>query len=297
MANDTAAVDLSRLSALTLDVLTTKGIPLKAFSTDLTAGVAPKGKTVSTRYADVPAVADFSVPANRTPADRDLTNIDVTLDQYKGVPIGFTDLERSYTDFELINFWIAPAVSSLVEDVISYALGLCVAADFTNEVTLASTAFDSDAVADLAEDFSTRKIPTSPRSIILPPSYMNTLVKDATVTNASDNVEGKAALRDGVAKHLHGFDLIEYNGSIPVCARAMAAIAIHPQALCIAARQVAPPSPNAWAGNVTSVTDPNSGLTIQLREFYDDVQMRYELSVLYGATAGMGAKATIIESA
>lgn len=299
MANVTAPVNVDRLSELTLEVLTTVGVPLKAFTTDLTSSVAQRGDVVSTRYADVPSTKDFSVAANRQPDDRDLTEIKVTLDQYKGVPLGFTDLERSYTDFELIQFWIEPAVSAIVENIITDALSLADATNVTNTKTVTAAAFDADEVADLAEGLSTRKVSRAGRAMIVPPSYMAGLVKDAKVTAASDNVEGRRPLQESAVARLHGFDIYEYNGAIPANSRNMTALALQPQAICIAARQIAAPQDGTWYGSVQTITDPNSGLSIQMRAFYDNVVQRYEFSALWGVNTDptAGSKATAIVSA
>lgn len=297
MANSTAAVNVDRLAELTLDTLITKGVPLRAFTTDLTSAVSQRGDVVRTRYAGNPTVVDFSDPSNRVAADADLTDLAVTLDKYQGIGMGFTDLERSYTDYDLIQFHVEPAVAALVDKMISDVLSLAVSANVANEQISTAAAFDADAVADLAEGLSTRKVSTAGRAIVIPPSYMNGLIKDSVLISASDNAEGRTPLREGMVRRVHGFDVFEYNGTIPANSRNMTGIALQPQALCIAARVVA--SPENWNGQVRNITDPNSGLTLQLRHWYDDIQQRTELSVLYGVNADSttGSKATAIVSA
>lgn len=297
MANSTAAVNVDRLAELTLDTLMTKGVPLKAFTTDLTSAVSQRGDVVRTRYAGNPSVVDFSDPANRVAADSDLTDLAVTLDKYQGVGMGFTDLERSYTDYDLIQFHIEPAVAALVDKMIEDTLSLAVVGNVADEQISTAAAFDADAVADLAEGLSSRKVSTAGRAIIIPPSYTNGLLKDSVLISASDNAEGRTPLREGMVRRIHGFDVFEYNGTIPANARNMTGIALQPQALAIAARVVA--APENWNGQVRNITDPNSGLTIQLRHWYDDIQQRTELSVLYGVNADSttGSKATAIVSA
>lgn len=292
------SVSLDRMAELALDVLVTEGIPLRAFSTDFTSDVSPKGKTVTSRYADSPTVKDFSSSANRTGEDRVLTPVSVTLDQYKGTDCKFDDLDVTYSDVELINEFITPAVGALVDDVINYTLALCTSGNgFTDTNTVVAGSFDADSVADLAEGLSTKKVPKSPRALILKPTYFANLAKDNSITAASDGPAGRDPIRENRIPRLHGFDVFEYNGTVPAAGQNMEGIALHPQALMVAARQVTPPKDGTWAGNVTSITDPNSGLTIQMREFYDNVAMRYEFSVLYGASAGMPAKSELIVSA
>jgi hypothetical protein len=286
------------MAELALDVLTTEGIPLRAFSTDMTDAVSPKGKTVTTRYAGNPTVKDFSNSANRVGEDQTLTPLSVTLDQYRGTDCKFTDLDVTYSDVELINEFLAPAIGVLVDDVIGAALAVATTANGYNpDITVAAADFDADDVADLAQTLTTAKVPKSPRSLILKPTYFGNLAKDNQITAASDGPAGTDPLKEHRIPRLHGFNVFEYNGTIGAASRNMEGIALHPQAILVAARQITPPKEGTWAGNVRSITDPNSGLTIQMREFYDNVAMRYEFSVLYGVAAGMPTKSVVIQSA
>jgi len=77
----------------------------------------------------------------------------------------------------------------------------------------------------------------------------------------------------------------EYS-DIPANAENLAAIALHPSALLIAARQVATPSDPGL--QVENVTDPTTGLPLQFRHWYDPDGGEYKISmgVLYGVAAG-----------
>ena len=58
-SNTLGGINPTRISQLSLDVLKTVGVPLRAFTTDLTDDVAVSGDVVTTRFATVPSTQDF----------------------------------------------------------------------------------------------------------------------------------------------------------------------------------------------------------------------------------------------
>ena len=63
-------------------------------------------------------------------------------------------------------------------------------------------------------------------------------------------------------------------------------VAANPESIIIAARL--PAVPQGWYGNVATATDEKSGLSIQVREWYDGVlgQQLLSMSILYGVQIG-----------
>lgn len=76
------------------------------------------------------------------------------------------------------------------------------------------------------------------------------------------------------------------------------ALASTPQTFVIAARESADPHPSTYAGQVTSLIDPESGLPIQIRRFYseEDGEQKISFSILYGAEIGVIENASRIVS-
>jgi len=124
------------------------------------------------------------------------------------------------------------------------------------------------------------------RNIVIPPSYYTALAKDADVKAAYAYGDSEA-IREHNIPRLHGFDLIEFTGSIPNNSENLVGWACAPQAMVLAARGVVPPPVGTWYGNVADVVDPVSGLPIQIREFYDNNELVYQWSTLYGTQIGV----------
>jgi len=296
MATNTLnGVNLTRISQLTLDALVTEGFPLSAFTTDFSNEALPHGEVITTRFVTVPTTQNFN--STKATGNSVTTARNITLNQYRGVSIGFKDTELTYTDLELGEKFVRPAVSALVDEMIAYVLGLCTAAKGFGTLDLVSTAgnFDDDDVADLAQTLSTAKVPKASRSLILKPTYFASLAKTGAIKDASSYASAEP-IRENRIPRLHGFNLIEYNGTIPHNSQYMQGVAVHPQALCVAARTIPEPPPGTWYGKVMNVVDEASGLPIQIREHYDGTELVYQFGVLYGATEGIPTKLARIVS-
>lgn len=297
MATNTLnGVNLTRISQLTLDALQTEGIPLSAFTTDFSADALPQGETITTRFVTVPTTQNFN--SSKATGNSATTARSITLNQYRGVSIGFKDTELTYSDVELGSKFVKPAISAIVDEMIAYVLGFVTDANGFGTLDLVSTAgnFDDDDVADLAQTLSTAKVPKAGRSLILKPTYFASLAKTGAIKDASSYASAEP-IRENRIPRLHGFDVIEYNGTIPTNSENMQGIAVHPQALCIAARTIPEPPPGTWYGKVMSIVEPNSGIPIQIREHYDGNELVYQFGVLYGAAVGIPTKLARIVSA
>lgn len=297
MANTLTNVNIDKLAERSLSYLASNGIRLDAFSLNLAGGVKEKGETVKTRLAGSLSTQDLST--TRTPGDVSMTAVDVTLDQYQGVVIGFTDLERSYTDRQLDEEYVAPALEALQEKVVTDVLTQATTANgFDTHQTISTVAnFSADTCASIAKTLSTNKVPHANRSAILSPALIEQLVTDGAIQNAAAFGDSKA-VKDGKVPRVHGLDIYEYTGPIP-SAENMVGIAAHPQSFAIAAREIAEPEAGTWYGQVRSVVDPISGLPFQIKKYYDESTGKQVVSwsILYGVQIGQVAAASRIVTA
>lgn len=295
MANTLGGVNLTKIAQASLDVLVTEGIPLTAFITDFSPEALPKGQTVTTRFATAVSTQDFS--SDKAAADVTTTARNITLSNYRGVSFGFTDTELTYTPVQLADLFVRPAIAALVDYVINAALtNVTNGNGFTRVKTVSAAAFDADTVADLAEGLSTAKVPKSPRSLIIKPTYYASLAKDNAIHAASDGPAGASVIRDNMIPKVGGFSVYEYNGTIPGNSENLVGVACGKQGLCIAARGVVEPPDGTWYGRIENIVDPNSGLPIQIREFYDGTKLTYQFSTLFGTAIGIPAYLTRIAS-
>lgn len=280
--NTLGGVYSTRISQLTLDALQTTLAPLRAFTTDFSADVATVGNAVTTRFVTNPTVSNFA--ASRSAQNSTTTARTVTLSNYVGVDLGFGDTEMSFSDVRLSEMFILPAVTAIVENVMAAVFALATSSNYTQNSLITAANFNAANVAGLCTSLNTAKASSVGRSIIASPTYVDTLRKDTSIT-ASYAIGSPEYIRTGRTPPIHGFNVIEYNGTIPNNSEALAAIALAPQAICMAART--PVTPRNWAGEVTNITDPTTGLTLQLRDWYDGQEQRLQLCAIYGVQIGV----------
>jgi len=97
----------------------------------------------------------------------------------------------------------------------------------------------------------------------------------------------QSVLQEGSIMRALGMDFYEINSLFPSGA-SVNSFAAHPDAIAVAMRYLAPQSGNTYA-RAEAITDPATGLTIGLRDHYDNnTGTRYiNLEALYGYTTGL----------
>jgi hypothetical protein len=189
--------------------------------------------------------------------------------------------------------FVKPAINTLFENIMATQLALVTVANFSSNNVIAAADFTAANVARVSRIQTALKVPTSPRHIICSPNYAEVLKKD-TALQASYAYGPGATIRSGQIPEVYGYQVHEWNGTIPTTNN-LAAVAFAPQALLLAVRP--PALPRNWYGEVRNITDPSTGLTIQFRDYYDGTQQRTEWCFIYGCQIGNPGNLTRILSA
>lgn len=280
MANTLNGVFLTRIAKLSLDALLATKLPVSSMFTDFSDEVVPYGNAVTTRYPNAMTAQNFA--SAKTAIGANTVSKTITLDKYVGVPISFTDTEMAFSDVKLMDLFIKPAITELFENVMATAQALITVSAYSSNTVITAANFTAANVAGLAQTLTTSKVPLQNRHIVVPPSYAVTLKKD-TAVQAAYAYGSNGAITTGVLPPVYGFNIHEWNGTIP-STNNLAAYAFHPQALLVAARP--PALPRNWYGEVANVTDPATGLTIQVRDYYDGTSQKTEWCFIYGCAVG-----------
>lgn len=291
--NTIGGVFATRIAKLTLDALQVLPCPFKNFTTDFSDEVAGWGNAVTTRYVTNPSVSNFA--AARSSQNSTTTAVTVTLNNYVGVDLGFTDTEMAFSDLKLVEEFIYPAVVAIYENIMANVLALVTSANYTQNSLITAANFNAANVAGLCTSLNTAKVTPVNRTLFYGPTYGDTLRKDTSIT-AAYAIGSAEAIKSGKNPTIHGFsNMSEYNGTIPANGESLAGFAAGPQAFAIATRQ--PMTPRNWFGQVTPISDPNTGLTLQFRDFYDNQEQRTQLCLIYGTKVGLGTNLYRIRSA
>ena len=294
MSNTLAGVNLAVVAQRTLNTLLLRFPRASAFSTDFSSDVANVGESVTTRIASQPTVQDFTATTSATAVTT--TARTISLSNYSGVRVGFTDMEWSKSSINLNDIFIGPVANTVIKAIMDGVLARVTNANFgAAAFTGAASTFDADDVVDLATALDTANVPLNPRSLVILPAYYGALAKDNAIQEAYAYGDD-GAIKRNVFPMVHGFEIIGYNG-VPANDESLVGFASGPQGLLIAAR--VPAVPDNFPGEIESATDPESGLTIQVRKWYsaDDRQHYMEAGVIHGSQIGVTGNLKRIVSA
>lgn len=284
--SNTLPSNLTAIAQAGLDVLQRELLPFSAFTTNFSDEIAASGDAVSTRIATAPASADLS--GGYTAVDQTITAKTVTLSNFKGLVVGFTDLQVSKASFNIVEQFVVPGIRALMNDIFDSANNLVTNANYSQKEIITSSAFDADAMALLASDLTVANAPKSGRAALLNSTYHLSLLKDSAV-KAAYAYGGAEAIRDGMVPRVAGLNVYEMSSidSTPngqsenlqgwVCT---------PQAILIAARR--PAAPSNFPGELVDTTDPVTGLPMQWRRWYDPDAGLHKFSVgtIWGVAVG-----------
>jgi hypothetical protein len=259
---------------------------LKAFTTDFSGEVATPMSSISTRVASSVAAVDAS--SGYTASDVTSTAKTITLDNHVHVTHKFSDAEISDNGFNLLKrTFIDPAAYGVVNKMVDDLLALVTSSNFAGGSVIADSAFAANNTVDLAKELTDDNCPRQDRVLMLGPSYYAALAKDDAI-QASYAWGSDSVIRDNDIKTVHGMEVIEY-GDIPANSEDLEGFAAHKSALLIGAR--VPDAPSDFAGSIENVTDPDSGFTLQLREWYEakDGARYLTATAMYGVAVGNAA--------
>jgi hypothetical protein len=293
MANTLNGINLAAIAQSVLDNLSAQHTPVSAFTTDFSSEIADQGESITTRIATAVSAGDASSGYSATDVTSSAKT--VTLDQHKHFTMAFTDLEIAKGGMNMLErTFVRPATHAVINSMVDALMALVVNSEFANKATVTSSNFGADDVATLAGDLTTLNVPKEERALIIKPAYYASLAQDNAI-QASYASTLDDSIRDHSVPRVHGFNVYEYS-DIPSNSENLEGFACGPEALLIAARQ--PAIPQNWSGAVESVTDPDSGLTIQLRSWYEgkDGKQMITATTIFGVLVGSNSLKRIVSA-
>jgi hypothetical protein len=273
-------------------------LPLTAFGTDFSAETVKKGEKVTIpRVGAQDAAATKTSHGSYAAQDTDADTVQITIGQPKFVNSFVDDTEMSQMSVDLIESAAFAKGAALAEAVLADILSSVTLANFgaPGLISLAAD-FTADDVIDLKTVCDTAKMPKAQRSLILSSTYTANLLKDSSIRNASA-FGTNSPIKDGAIGRLAGFDVFE-STLVPSNSQNLVGFAAHPSALAIAFRYLKPGDRNTYT-SAYPVTDAKTGITIGVREGYDNLTGRtYTIwEAAYGYVPGIAAGLKRIASA
>lgn len=278
------------ISTAAIEAFTAALAPLRAFSLNASPDPVQRGDKVKVLFVDSAAAAlDFDKATGYTIQASTAEGLDISLNRHKFVSWGVNDTDLSQNpQLELERFGRQKGfqlAKAVFQDILSVVtLANYGAAAFTG----AASTFDSDDVADIALACDLSNMPASERSLIIAAAYFNGLRKDDALKGTM-GLENSAVLSEGRVPRVSGFD-VYMSTIIPGNSENLVGFAVHPDAILVAMRYLAPQEGNSYF-QATAIADPNgSGLTIGLRDWYDNDagERRKIFECVYGFRKGNG---------
>jgi hypothetical protein len=291
MANTLDGINLKVLAQDSLTTLLAEFPLIQKFTTNFSGDIASRGESVTTRIAlpvDAGDVGASGYVKTNVLTEQRIIN----LDKHKAFTMGFSDGEVAKGGYDMLRrTFMRPAAHSVAKAVLADIFGLCTAANYdevgTSGVGYNGTAagFDADAVADLAQHLTDLDNPQAGRIVILKPSLFSALSKDVDI-KAQYASGTNAPLTENLLPRIHGFEINQYSAFPTAGVTNQKGIFCTPEAILIASRL--PATPTNWYGNVATATDEASGLSLQVREWYDGDagEQKIAMTILYGVAVG-----------
>lgn len=248
---------------------------------DWETGLIPAGQAVGTSPQSY----------NDGNEDQDAKPVSIKLDQHKFIKFHLTDLEREQTQVSYIAEAAKYAAHALAQKVTEDLLETAFGADTLlnpggGGAQIALAAFDVDNIFDVAKAMDDANMPKGGRWMVLDHSVYYQLLKTmTTISNASYDVK-PGINRALVDQNLGGFQIYTYNG-LGALSNGDKVLAGYEGSLAMVNRLPEFADASMQIGDISNATEPNSGLSLQLRRKYDvfDAKEQYALTIMYGLQA------------
>lgn len=266
--------------------------PLRAFSTNFSASPGSKGASVL-----VPVVSNLTATTfggSYAVCNGTKTVVTVSLTGHKFIAVGQDDITAANSSASSLESFGRQQGAALATLVMQDILSLITTANFSLATAVSSTALDVPQIRATRLLMNQNDVPMEPRSCLLDCTPMDSLLSVSNFVQAYAFADNQV-LQEGRVRRALGFDLYELNNLFASGASVMG-FACHPNAIAIAMRYLQPQSGNTYEA-AGPVTDPETGLTLGLRKFYDNATgTRYiAMEANYGYAKGLSTGGRVLK--
>ena len=286
MPNSHATVNSAIIAQTALNTLLARFPLLGQIATDFSSASVKFNQDIVTHIVTPTVAKDFVAATGYVPDDQAQVDVSVKINKHAYAGYAITDVERSTSEIDLNQRYADKVAYALGRKVSDDLMALIINANFTNNTSVAAASFGRNSVVDISTKLNKRFIPDMGRFMFVNSDYYNSLQKDealykAFITPAAGNVVVTGMLPD-----VNGFTVIEYS-ALPENGERLVGFAGIREGLIMAARVPDVPT-NTGDTVIRVVTDPRTGLSIQVRDRYDGRLGKQEVSftLMYGFATG-----------
>lgn len=259
----------ARVLQETLATLLAKFPIIGQITRDFSDASAKLNQTTNTRVVVAGTAIAFNQNNGYVEADRTTIDVPVTINNHYHHTFAVTDLEQSATDRRLRDELVTTAAHALGTVIVASLFAKILAATYPLEYNSSAAAFDTSRARKVKTLLNKNKVPDIDRFMVVNSDYAETLDIDSViVANPNGTMQGSNA-NPAPVKMIHGFATSEYT-DLPTNNQNLAGIAGNRESVIMQARvPEIPADPAEIPGRIRSVTEPNTGLTVQQRRYYD----------------------------
>ena len=259
-------------------------LPIIRFARNFSPSSAQRGDQVLVPLISTLTATTFG--GSYAVCDGTKTVATINLNKHKHVSVGQNDItawSSSEANLESFGRQMGAALGTLI---VTDILSLVTTANFTSVAGVASTALTVTELRAQRLALNVANVPLAPRVNLIDSTPYDSLLGVTNFVQAQ-MFKDQSVLTEGQVMRALGMDFYEIN-SLFTSGASINAFAAHPDAIAVAMRYLAPQPGNTYA-HAQAITDPETGLTIGLRDHYDNnTGTRYvNLECLYGYTTGL----------
>ena len=285
MANSIGTTNANVIAQRALEILVADYSFLKNSVTDFSSEAAKYNASIYTHRISATTAQDYSQTSGYVATATTQTDVQITLNKFKHVSYSVDDLERTSSNINLIERFAGAAAHALGLQMVGDLLALVTSSSFTSALTQSSATFSYASVVSAGITLNNANVPQHDRYAVLAPSFYGRLLNDSTIV-ANAQISGEQARTAGIGS-VAGFNINMYS-AVPSNSITLGGFFAQREALLIAARVPEIPTGVPIPGDISVVTEPRTGLSIQVREAYSVFtgQLQRTYALIYGVKAG-----------
>lgn len=306
-----ATLSVNEILQDVLDALVPSVPSLSMFSTDFSSATAVKDDQIIAHISGLPAVQSYDAAQGgfkngAVGAETLLTDVPVTLDQFKHVPIKVSYLTQLASKKDLYREAVRNYAFVLGKYIVDYALGKAVAANFSQSITESIANTTLDTLENARTALNTKNASQFGRFGIVNSQFAASIQSDSRVASGDYYGQRNGSQGYRTFENIAGFERVVEYPSLPANAENLTGFFGDRRAVTVAARV-----PNVQDGasmlgipsvaNFATVTSPETGLSLlgiawQEQGTFD---VYVTVAILFGASAGSrgGAEGAVLDYA
>lgn len=266
---------------------------LNALALDLSPAIVKFGVAVYSRILAVPPVQNFGA----APDVLTMTDVPVTIDQFKQVLFSLTPQELAGTSRDLVMEQAEPIAVAIAGHMTAAMAALWTIANYPNNpVTAAVVDSDYGTIVAARKSLNLSGAPSTGRYLVVNAAVYEKLLLDPTVVSSFRQAPQGEPIVDGVIRGVAGFEGIYEYPDLPTTGNMTGFAGCRSSG--VYAGRTPEADPALFPGSLRTVSEPSSGLSVLFSEWMDTALVRYcRAAWMYGVAKGDAKQGVILKSA